>query len=89
MTTQFDIFRRPLVTEKTNYQISKLHQYVFEVDERCNPFPGERCRGKDLRSHSRACEYYQYRGQTQPPCPQPPLDGTRQRYEESDHHLGT
>jgi large subunit ribosomal protein L23 len=31
MTTTFDILRRPLVTEKTNYQVSKLHQYVFEV----------------------------------------------------------
>lgn len=31
MTTTYDVIRRPLVTEKTNYQISKLHQYVFEV----------------------------------------------------------
>jgi large subunit ribosomal protein L23 len=31
MTTAFDVLRRPLVTEKTNYQVSKLHQYVFEV----------------------------------------------------------
>jgi len=31
MTTHFDILRKPLVTEKTNYQVSKLHQYVFEV----------------------------------------------------------
>ena len=31
MTTHFDILRRPLVTEKTNYLVSKLHQYVFEV----------------------------------------------------------
>jgi large subunit ribosomal protein L23 len=31
MITTFDILRRPLVTEKTNYQVSKLHQYVFEV----------------------------------------------------------
>lgn len=31
MTTHFDILRRPLVTEKTNFQVSKLHQYVFEV----------------------------------------------------------
>lgn len=31
MTTIFDILRRPLVTEKTNYQVNKLHQYVFEV----------------------------------------------------------
>ena len=31
MTTHFDILRRPIVTEKTNYLTSKLHQYVFEV----------------------------------------------------------
>jgi large subunit ribosomal protein L23 len=31
MTTLFDILRRPLVTEKSNYQVNKLHQYVFEV----------------------------------------------------------
>ena len=30
-TTLYDILRRPLVTEKSNYQVSKLHQYVFEV----------------------------------------------------------
>lgn len=33
MITTFDVLRRPLVTEKTNYQVSKLHQYVFEVAE--------------------------------------------------------
>ncbi len=32
MTTVYDILRKPLVTEKTNYQVTKLHQYVFEVD---------------------------------------------------------
>jgi large subunit ribosomal protein L23 len=31
MTTIYDILRRPLVTEKSNYQSAKLHQYVFEV----------------------------------------------------------
>jgi large subunit ribosomal protein L23 len=31
MTTIYDIIRRPLVTEKTNYQVNSLHQYVFEV----------------------------------------------------------
>ncbi len=31
MTTIFDVLRRPLVTEKTNYQVNSLHQYVFEV----------------------------------------------------------
>jgi large subunit ribosomal protein L23 len=31
MTTIYDVIRRPLVTEKTNYQNSRLHQYVFEV----------------------------------------------------------
>ncbi|MDX9865451.1 MAG: 50S ribosomal protein L23 [Anaerolineaceae bacterium] len=32
MSTIYDILRRPLVTEKTNYQQTKLHQYAFEVD---------------------------------------------------------
>ena len=27
----FDIIRKPIVTEKTNYMASKLQQYVFEV----------------------------------------------------------
>jgi len=31
MTTIYDVLRRPLVTEKTNYQSSTLHQYTFEV----------------------------------------------------------
>jgi large subunit ribosomal protein L23 len=31
MTTIYDVLRRPLVTEKSNYQSNKLHQYSFEV----------------------------------------------------------
>jgi large subunit ribosomal protein L23 len=31
MTTIYDVIRRPLITEKTNYQNSELHQFVFEV----------------------------------------------------------
>jgi large subunit ribosomal protein L23 len=31
MTTIYDVLRRPLVTEKTNYLSGSLHQYVFEV----------------------------------------------------------
>ncbi|MEW5873245.1 MAG: 50S ribosomal protein L23 [Chloroflexota bacterium] len=31
MTTIHDVLRRPLITEKSNYQNSKLQQYVFEV----------------------------------------------------------
>ncbi len=32
MATIYEVLRRPLVTEKSNYQVNKLHQYVFEVD---------------------------------------------------------
>jgi large subunit ribosomal protein L23 len=32
MTTIYEILRRPLVTEKSNYLVNKLNQYVFEVD---------------------------------------------------------
>lgn len=31
MTTIYDVLLRPIVTEKSNYQSSKLHQYTFEV----------------------------------------------------------
>lgn len=31
MSTIYDVLRRPLVTEKSSYQSSTLHQYVFEV----------------------------------------------------------
>lgn len=31
MTTLYEVLRRPLVTEKSNYQSSKLNQYAFEV----------------------------------------------------------
>ena len=27
----YDVLRRPLVTEKSNYQLNTLNQYVFEV----------------------------------------------------------
>ena len=33
MTTVYDVIHRPMVTEKTNYQTSKLRQYTFEVDK--------------------------------------------------------
>lgn len=35
MSTIYDILRRPLVTEKTNY-LNKLNQYVFEVADDAN-----------------------------------------------------
>ena len=31
MTTIYDVLRRPLITEKTNYQASKLNQYTFII----------------------------------------------------------
>ena len=33
MTTIYDVLIRPIVTEKSNYQSSKLNQIVFEVAE--------------------------------------------------------
>jgi large subunit ribosomal protein L23 len=32
MTTVYDVLRKPLITEKSSYQSSKLNQYAFEVD---------------------------------------------------------
>ena len=36
MSSIYDVLRRPLVTEKSNYQSSTLHQYVFEVSTDAN-----------------------------------------------------
>jgi large subunit ribosomal protein L23 len=30
----FNVLRRPIVTEKTNYLATKLHQYAFEVADK-------------------------------------------------------
>jgi large subunit ribosomal protein L23 len=34
MTTIYEVLRRPIITEKSNYQNSSLHQYAFEVDRK-------------------------------------------------------
>ena len=31
MSTTHDVLRRPIITEKSNYQAGELNQYVFEV----------------------------------------------------------
>jgi large subunit ribosomal protein L23 len=36
MSTIYDVLRRPLVTEKSNYQLTDLHKYVFEVASDAN-----------------------------------------------------
>ncbi len=36
MSTIYEVLRRPIVTEKTNYMVTKLHQYVFEVSVNAN-----------------------------------------------------
>jgi large subunit ribosomal protein L23 len=36
MTTIYDVLRRPVVTEKSNFQNSNLHQYTFEVTSSAN-----------------------------------------------------
>lgn len=34
MTSLYDVLRRPIITEKSNYQTGVLNQYVFEVDRK-------------------------------------------------------
>jgi large subunit ribosomal protein L23 len=36
MLHPYDIIRRPIVTEKSNFQADVLGQYTFEVDRRAN-----------------------------------------------------
>ena len=36
MTTLYEVLRRPLITEKSNFQSGKLNQYAFEVATEAN-----------------------------------------------------
>ena len=36
MTTLYEVLRRPLITEKSNFQSGKLNQYAFEVANEAN-----------------------------------------------------
>jgi large subunit ribosomal protein L23 len=36
MSSIYDVLHRPIVTEKSNYQVNRLHQYVFEVANDAN-----------------------------------------------------
>ena len=36
MTSHYDVLRRPIITEKSNYQLTKLNQVVFEVSQESN-----------------------------------------------------
>ena len=36
MSSIYEVLRRPIVTEKSNYMVNKLHQYVFEVSNDAN-----------------------------------------------------
>jgi large subunit ribosomal protein L23 len=36
MNTIYDVLRRPIITEKSNFQNANLHQYTFEVTKDAN-----------------------------------------------------
>jgi large subunit ribosomal protein L23 len=36
MSTIYEVLHRPIVTEKSNYQVNRLHQYVFEIANDAN-----------------------------------------------------
>ena len=36
MSSIYDVLRRPILTEKSTHQYSKLNQFVFEVDKNAN-----------------------------------------------------
>lgn len=36
MSTIYEVLHRPIVTEKSNYLVTRLHQYVFEVSSDAN-----------------------------------------------------
>ncbi len=51
MTNLYEVLRRPLITEKSNYLSGKFNQYVFEVADDATKDTGERSHRNDLRCH--------------------------------------
>lgn len=36
MTSHYEVLRRPIITEKSNYQLTRLNQVAFEVSDEAN-----------------------------------------------------
>ena len=36
MSTIYEVLHRPIVTEKSNYLVNRMHQYVFEIAKDAN-----------------------------------------------------
>jgi large subunit ribosomal protein L23 len=36
MSSIYDVLKRPIVTEKSNYLVNRMHQYVFEISDDAN-----------------------------------------------------
>lgn len=36
MSSIYDVLKRPIVTEKSNYLVNRMHQYVFEISNDAN-----------------------------------------------------
>ncbi len=87
MTTIYDVIRRPLVTEKSNYQSNKLHQYSFEVASEATRTLVKDAIETAVRCQGCKCEYHEYGCQAQSSS-QPAPAGAGSWYQESDRYPG-
>ena len=88
MSTIYDVLRRPLVTEKSNYQSSKLHQYVFEVAADATRTLVKDAVEQIFDVTVVAGERDQCSGQAVAPCAQPPVGGPPHRLQKGDCYPG-
>ena len=88
MSTIYDVLRRPLVTEKSNYQVSKLHQYVFEVADNATRTMVKDAVEKLFEVNVVRVNIINVPAKRTRRATQPPLSSTRQRIQESHCYPG-
>ncbi len=74
MTTIYDVLRRPIITEKSNYLNSNLHQYMFEVTPKATKRLVKDAVETLFDVRCVDGKYHQCARQAHTPCSQPPLD---------------
>ncbi len=59
---QYDIIKRPVITEKTSIQKEDANQITFEVDRRANRIEIRRAIENDFQGQSCQCAYHASQG---------------------------
>ncbi len=86
MTTMYEVLLRPIVTEKTNYQATRLHQYTFEVRPEATRTMVREAVETHLQGDRVGCERAQCSRKAIPKRQKPPAWRSQSWLQESNRH---